>query len=323
LGAVSGRRRQGQGPPAARRRVGAQRNRHRGAAHQQGPRSRQRPLRSDRARRVGCTGSAELGECQTRVPRAHGGHAPGGGDTRRGSLRGCHSRTASALRLALIGGRYQTRTDDLFRVKEARYQLRQSPVPWRFSTCRGLTILADGTPSAHIDIGAAASTRAGIVTRWRRFEYRASDRLQFQGTQKCVRCGCGAVVAHHLAKVRVASSNLVIRSSMYRQPVDAWMWEPTHGGVAERRGSGLQSRIHGFESRRHLHDSHDRAIGAAVARFPDTEEVTGSIPVSPTTKPPDFRGFSHVRMPRPNAAERPTKVERVRFFSTLKGVTSG
>src|SRR5690606_27334394 len=26
-----------------------------------------------------------------------------------------------------------------------------------------------------------------------------------------------------------------------------------------------------------------RAIGAAVARFPDTEEVTGSIPVSPTT----------------------------------------
>ena len=26
------------------------------------------------------------------------------------------------------GGRYQTRTDDLFRVKEARYQLRQTPV---------------------------------------------------------------------------------------------------------------------------------------------------------------------------------------------------
>lgn len=29
------------------------------------------------------------------------------------------------------GGRYQTRTDDLFRVKEARYQLRQSPVDSR------------------------------------------------------------------------------------------------------------------------------------------------------------------------------------------------
>ena len=34
------------------------------------------------------------------------------------------------------------------------------------------------------------------------------------------------------------------------------------------------------------------AIGAAVARFPDTEEVTGSIPVSRTLKPPEFRGFS-------------------------------
>src|SRR5699024_9674997 len=51
------------------------------------------------------------------------------------------------------------------------------------------------------------------------------------------------------------------------------------GGLAERRGSGLQSRIHGFESRTHLAV---RAIGAAVARFLDTEEVTGSNPVSPT-----------------------------------------
>src|ERR1700710_908718 len=64
-----------------------------------------------------------------------------------------------------------------------------------------------------------------------------------------------------------------------------------HGGVAERLGSGLQSRPHGFESRRHLthRDGRrrearpQRAIGAAAARFPDTEEVTGSIPVSPTT----------------------------------------
>src|SRR5690606_24184988 len=34
------------------------------------------------------------------------------------------------------------------------------------------------------------------------------------------------------------------------------------------------------------------AIGAAVARFPDTEEVTGSNPVSPTTEKPLVRqGF--------------------------------
>ena len=54
------------------------------------------------------------------------------------------------------------------------------------------------------------------------------------------------LVEHHLAKVRVAGSNPVVRSIPPPRP-----------------------RTH-------------RAIGAAVARFPDTEEVTGSIPVSPT-----------------------------------------
>ncbi|MEY4396998.1 MAG: hypothetical protein RLZZ40_754 [Actinomycetota bacterium] len=53
------------------------------------------------------------------------------------------------------------------------------------------------------------------------------------------------LVAHHLAKVRVASSSLVIRSEKPQGQVP-------HGGVAERRGSGLQSRPHGFKSRRHL-----------------------------------------------------------------------
>jgi hypothetical protein len=112
--------------------------------------------------------------------------------------------------------------------------------------------------------------------------------------------GCSAVVAHHLAKVRVASSNLVIRSSAgvsLKGGQGTW-GQTTRGGVAERLGTGLQSRLHGFESRRHLHlqlNSPLGAIGAAVARFPDTEEVTGSIPVSRTTKPPDFRGFSRFR----------------------------
>lgn len=75
---------------------------------------------------------------------------------------------------------------------------------------------------------------------------------------------------------------------------ELWISGPKYGGVAERRGSGLQSRVHGFESRSHLHFTAVNrfqqvflvliwAIGAAVARFPDTEEVTGSIPVSPTT----------------------------------------
>ena len=72
------------------------------------------------------------------------------------------------------------------------------------------------------------------------------------------------------------------------------------GGVAERRGSGLQSRTHGFESRLHL-DLNARAIGAEVARFLDTEEVTGSIPVSPTTpdrlRPSRMRGGLSCQVP--------------------------
>ena len=112
------------------------------------------------------------------------------------------------------------------------------------------------------------------------------------GTRKC---GCSAVVAHHLAKVRVASSNLVIRSSAESlfARFTARGVNP-HGGVAERLGTGLQSRLHGFESRRHLTTQLKSpilgAISAAVARFPDTEEVTGSIPVSRTDRNPRFTG---------------------------------
>ena len=91
-------------------------------------------------------------------------------------------------------------------------------------------------------------------------------------------CGCGAVVAHHLAKVRVASSNLVIRSEKPR-------------GGAPLRGCGREARQRPAKpftrvripSPPRLETKH-WAIGAAVARFPDTEEVTGSIPVSPTRK---------------------------------------
>ena len=62
------------------------------------------------------------------------------------------------------------------------------------------------------------------------------------------------LVAHNLAKVGVASSSLVIRSSevvSFRGGCGTWD-QFTRGGVAERLGTGLQSRLHGFESRRHL-----------------------------------------------------------------------
>ena len=85
------------------------------------------------------------------------------------------------------------------------------------------------------------------------------------------------------------------------------------GGVAEWLGSGLQSRLRGFESRLHLGATTSfkrlSAIGAAVARFPDTEEVTGSIPVSRTRQRPrntTFRG-----LPRATADLRPGGTHRV------------
>ena len=59
----------------------------------------------------------------------------------------------------------------------------------------------------------------------------------------CCDADVAQLVAHHLAKVRVASSSLVIRSTLILE---------------------------------------DRAISSAVEHFPDTEGVTGSIPVSRT-----------------------------------------
>ena len=52
------------------------------------------------------------------------------------------------------------------------------------------------------------------------------------------------LVERNLAKVEVASSSLVVRSEIQ---------EPNlRGGLAERRGNGLQIRLHGFKSRTHL-----------------------------------------------------------------------
>ena len=53
------------------------------------------------------------------------------------------------------------------------------------------------------------------------------------------------LVAHHLAKVRVT-----VRIPSSARGVNE-LHNPS-GGVAERRGNGLQSRVHGFKSRLHL-----------------------------------------------------------------------
>ena len=60
------------------------------------------------------------------------------------------------------------------------------------------------------------------------------------------RADVAQLVEHHLAKVRVAGSNPVVRSEV------SGPTRPQLGGVAERRGNGLQSRLHGFKSRLHL-----------------------------------------------------------------------
>ena len=58
------------------------------------------------------------------------------------------------------------------------------------------------------------------------------------------------LVEHHLAKVRVAGSNPVVRSE--RVSPSPYGEKCSPGGVAERRGNGLQIRVHGFKSRLHL-----------------------------------------------------------------------
>ena len=85
------------------------------------------------------------------------------------------------------------------------------------------------------------------------------------------------LVAHHLAKVRVAGSNPVVRS---RRRLGRRVGPAREsGGLAEwlRQGPAKPcTRV------RFPHPP--RAIGAVGARFLDTEEVTGSNPVSPTKK---------------------------------------
>ena len=59
------------------------------------------------------------------------------------------------------------------------------------------------------------------------------------------------LVARNLAKVQVAGSNPVVRSDI--RPPAFHRGPYFHGGMAERRGKGLQIPLHGFKSRFHLH----------------------------------------------------------------------
>ena len=85
------------------------------------------------------------------------------------------------------------------------------------------------------------------------------------------------MVERNLAKVEVASSSLVVRSEkMVAASVVEWPRGEATDCKSVYTGSNpvptSQSQLKTW------------AIGAAVARFLDTEEVTGSNPVSPTRR---------------------------------------
>ena len=88
------------------------------------------------------------------------------------------------------------------------------------------------------------------------------------------RADVAQLVAHHLAKVRVAGSNPVIRSEHDISTVAVWPSGEATACKAVHTGSIPVSTSTSFQP---------GAISSAGERFPDTEEVTGSIPVSRTT----------------------------------------
>ena len=90
-----------------------------------------------------------------------------------------------------------------------------------------------------------------------------------RGGQGKARADVAQLVEHHLAKVRVASSNLVVRSETY-----STRWS---GREARQRTANPCTRVR--------IPSPPRAVGAVVARFLDTEEVASSNLASPTNTP--------------------------------------
>ena len=90
------------------------------------------------------------------------------------------------------------------------------------------------------------------------------------------------LVEHHLAKVRVAGSNPVVRS----EQVSASSAGSTAPTVEWPRGEATDCKSV-YTGSNPVSTSGDwRSL---EARFPDTEEVTGSNPVSPTSKTPGQR----------------------------------
>jgi hypothetical protein len=86
------------------------------------------------------------------------------------------------------------------------------------------------------------------------------------------------LVERNLAKVEVASSSLVVRSEKVSSSTVEW----PRGEATDCKSVYTGSNPVSTSIARSCTWA-KRAIGAAVARFLDTEEVTGSNPVSPTS----------------------------------------
>src|SRR5689334_4080246 len=94
--------------------------------------------------------------------------------------------------------------------------------------------------------------------------------------------GCAADVAqlveHHLAKVRVAGSNPVVRSRRSVCPCGMPLVAEWPSGL----GKGLQSPVHGFDSRLRLHDS----PGHRAARPDEAVPLSFTGDDRPRSRPP-------------------------------------
>jgi hypothetical protein len=106
------------------------------------------------------------------------------------------------------------------------------------------------------------------------------------------RADVAQLVAHHLAKVRVAGSNPVIRSrcKSHQPPAVEWPSGEATACKAVHTGSIPVSTS----------KLDPGAISSAGERFPDTEEVTGSIPVSRTSSDARQRQFLRLESDRMN-----------------------
>ena len=83
------------------------------------------------------------------------------------------------------------------------------------------------------------------------------------------------LVERNLAKVEVAGSSPVVRSEAKGNLPSLVEWPRGEAAACKAAYTGSNPVSTSVQ--------HPRAIGAVVARFLDTEEVTGSNPVSPTT----------------------------------------